>query len=462
MYRSIIFLTVFGFCNSAFGESESTWNSEINIEWRYFDDIGEFGQERRAFSVSAKTEYFTDWNNGNDTFILTPFVRVDEIDDNRSHYDLREGYWGHVGNNWETKVGVTRVFWGRTEFLNLVDIVNQKDLVEGDTKEKLGQPLIGLSLDHGYSIIDFYALLGFRERTFPGEEGRLRTPIVVDSDNARYEGVSQDDINFAARWSLVVTDELEVAFSMFSGTNREPRFDFNYDLFEPMLIPVYSHIDQYGIELEYIYESWVGKLEYVEVDGDSESYTAAIIGGEYIFSGVFNTNLDVTFISEYLWDERGGDSLGFLERDLAIGARFTFNDVQSTSILIFGIIDFDSKETLYNFEASRRLGDNWRIELLATVVGERAKEQQGETLSEISAILFDNGVFPDNLDLSFALDIVRDIIDQKGISFLFNEFNTYDEFVNTIQQLQEISDSDMKLSILESDDYIQFEIKYFF
>jgi len=72
---------------------------------------------------------------------------VDEHDDNRTHGDIRELSWIHVGSNWETRVGVRKVFWGVTEGRHLVDIINQTDAVDQvDGEEKLGQPMINLSV----------------------------------------------------------------------------------------------------------------------------------------------------------------------------------------------------------------------------------------------------------------------------------------------------------------------------
>lgn len=464
---TIAAVMVFIFCRPSYALFEplfenGTWSAEMNGEWRYFNDPGEFGQSKSALSFSTQAEYFTDWNDGEDSFTFTPFLRLDQVDDQRTHLDLREAYWGHVGENWETKVGFTRVFWGRTEFLNLVDVINQKDFVEGDTSEKLGQPLFQLSLVHDVGILDFYALVGFRERTFQGEDGRLRAPIEIDTDNARYEGVAKNNIDLAVRWSQPVGDNLEIAVSIFSGTNRDPRFDFNYDLFDPKLIPVYTRMDQFGLEMEYIYEGWVAKLEAIAVETPDESYTAAVGGVEYTFDTVFDTDLDVTLITEYLWDERGSDSTGFFEHDVGAGVRITFNDEQSTEILVGGIFDFDTNEALYNLEASRRIGDSWRVEILAMVVAERGDQELGQSVTEIAKALSDSGFTADAISTQFAIDLISDIVDEKGLLFLFTEINTYGEFVETLQQVQRLSDTDRKLSILESDDYYQIEVKYYY
>ncbi len=63
-----------------------------------------------------------------------------------THWDIRELSWIHVGNGWESRVGIRKVFWGVTEGRHLVDIINQTDQVDQvDGEEKLGQPMINLS-----------------------------------------------------------------------------------------------------------------------------------------------------------------------------------------------------------------------------------------------------------------------------------------------------------------------------
>ena len=67
----------------------------------------------------------------------------------------------------EIKFGISKEFWGVTETSHRVDIINQTDFTEGfDGEEKLGQPMIKVSLEKQWGLLDFYALLGFRERNF--------------------------------------------------------------------------------------------------------------------------------------------------------------------------------------------------------------------------------------------------------------------------------------------------------
>ena len=74
---------------------------------------------------------------------IIPYLRYDETDDERSLADLREAYWAKEGEAFELLIGVNTVFWGVTESVHLVDIVNQTDAVADiDGEDKLGQPMI--------------------------------------------------------------------------------------------------------------------------------------------------------------------------------------------------------------------------------------------------------------------------------------------------------------------------------
>ena len=115
-----------------------------------------------------------------DQFSLVPFLRIDSVDDERTHFDLREAYWRHTWDAWELLVGADIVFWGVTESRHLVNIINQTDGVEDiDEEDKLGQPMIMLSSQRDWGQWDFFLMPYFRERTFPGRKGRLRPPLPV-------------------------------------------------------------------------------------------------------------------------------------------------------------------------------------------------------------------------------------------------------------------------------------------
>ncbi len=92
-------------------------------------------------------------------------------------------------------------------------------------------------------------------------------------------------------------------------------------------------------------------------------------------------------IAEYLYDGRDDDvtSIPFssspFQNDLVIGARLTLNDAQSTEILASLIEDLDGQGTTYNVEASRRLGDSFKLSIEARGV---SGVEPGSTLASFN------------------------------------------------------------------------------
>ena len=293
-------------------------------------------------------------------------ARLDSSDDRRQHFDLRELNWLHAAPAWDLLVGIGKVFWGVAEARNLVDVINQTDQVEDlDGDDKLGQPMLRLALIQDWGTLSFFALPYFRERTFRGEKGRLRAGLVIDTDNPQFESSLEEwHPDFAARWAHSVGD-WDVALGYFRGTSREPRFalDFRADG-QPGLTPVYDQIDQTGLDLQWTVEAWLWKLEAISRWGHGEHFSAVVAGFEYSFFSLFGTVLDLGVVAEYLYDGRSAMAPATpFENDLFVGARLSFNDVGSTSILAGVIVDDQSGAMLVTVEASRRLGDRWTVEV---------------------------------------------------------------------------------------------------
>lgn len=340
----------------------SEWVNEASFEDRHFLQAGADGQKKNQPSMRLQTEYSTDWNDGADLFVFDAMVRIDQQDNERTHADIRELAWLHVADNWELRTGIRKVFWGVTESQHLVDIINQTDQVESfDGEEKLGQPMVNLSLLRDWGTIDLFWLVGFRERTFAGEDGRLRPYGVVDMDHPIYESSAKEKrSDFAARLKAYLGD-WEVGLSHFSGTSRAP-------VIVEQGRPFYPLIDQTGLELQYIYDAWIWKLEAISNSGmPIGRYTALTGGFEYTFVGIMQTAIDMGLVVEGLFNDRKSVPNFVLEHDVLVGTRFTFNDEQSTDALIGIIKDVENSDITLSVEASRRLGDSWRLELEARI-----------------------------------------------------------------------------------------------
>ena len=88
------------------------------------------------------------------------------------------------------------------EATHLVDIINQTDhVVNLDVEDKLGQPMLNLSLIRDGGVVDLLVLPGFRERTFPTMASRPRFAIPVDNDVVYESGAGDLHTDLATRWS---------------------------------------------------------------------------------------------------------------------------------------------------------------------------------------------------------------------------------------------------------------------
>ena len=94
-----------------------------------------------------------------------------------------------------------------------------------------------------------------------------------------------------------------------------------------------------------------------------EKYGAFVTGFEYTFSNIKSSGLDIGFLSEYHFDSRNNLPIRGFNNDLFIGSRLRFNDMQNTNLLLGGIIDLKNKGQIWGVEASRRMGDSWKLQL---------------------------------------------------------------------------------------------------
>lgn len=291
------------------------------------------------------------------------FYRYDQHDEERRHADIRELAWLRVFDHWELTVGISKVFWGVTESQHLVDIINQTDQVENiDGEDKLGQPMIRFSTVQNWGIVDAFILPGFRERTFAGVEGRPRPGLIIDGDAASYESADKDNhIDYALRW-FNSFDDIELGLSYFSGTGREPE---SFQLINNVLSPHYVLIEQAGIDLLAIIEDWTWKLEFITRKSSTQKYSAITGGFEYTLYGIADSQADLGIVIEYLYDDRDQLASTPFQNDLTTALRFALNDTQSTEILLGIISDLDDSIMASFIEASRRLGDDFKLTLEA-------------------------------------------------------------------------------------------------
>ena len=336
------------------------------------------GQENHSGSVAILSELYQELGPTSAMTIM-PFARLDSGDPNRIHFDLREFFFLLHGEWWEVRAGIDKVFWGVTETVHLVDIVNQTDMLESfDGEEKFGQPMLKLSLAGDAKGIDLFILPLFRERNFAGEGGRLRSEMLVEGDEAAYESVNREkSVDFAARYSYT-SGGFDLGISYFKGTGREPslRLKLN-DLGFPEidakgnihLFPYYEQITQAGVDMLLAVDAWLLKLESIyrtgqsDRDGVKNDYASSALGIEYTVYGVAGSGADVGILGEWVYDDRGDSAVSAFNNDLMAGLRFSLNDVSGSTALLGYIHDYKNSSSFLTLEGSRRLNDHLKLEL---------------------------------------------------------------------------------------------------
>lgn len=338
---------------------------EIGIEGRYFpNDPAVAGQASGDYSIVGEAEFTHDFESGNGRAVIAPFVRWDSEDDERTHFDLREAYLNWYLGSWEVLAGVSKVFWGATESAHLVDIINQTDQVESiDGEDKLGQPMVRVSWYSAIGTFEAFVLPLFRERTLPGQRGRLRfdfSPLALDLDNAAYEDDDEDKhVDYALRYSNSFAG-FDVGLSHFEGTSRDPRLVPNAG--PTAVIPFYEQITQTSLDVTGQLGGWLIKAEGYRREDMQETYSAYAAGFEYTLIGIFGTAADLGLLGEYMNDSRETQRTLYQD-DIFVGGRLAMNDTQSTEVL-FGVIDDqENEEQLVLIEASRRLGSSGQLSL---------------------------------------------------------------------------------------------------
>jgi hypothetical protein len=369
-YTLVTFISVsalFTLSYVAKARADIDYSGTAAFEQRYFLQDPLYPQQSRDnASVYFAPELFGSSEEGNDTVLFRGFYRFDQRDQERSHGDVRELIWSHIGDDWEVKTGIGKVFWGQTESLHLVDIINQTDSVEAiDGEDKLGQPMVALSLYKDWGNFTVFALPYFRERTFAGIEGRLRGPVAVDTDNPLYESEDKEkNMDWAARWQHTLGD-WEVGLSYFDGTSRDPEFIATLNAENELVLrPYYSQIQQIGLDVLAIVDAWIIKFEAIQRSGNTQDYWAMVGGFEYTSVGVLDSIYDIGWLMEYQYDDRKELATTSAQNDLLFGARWVFNDIDGTEIL-FGLVqDLDYSKVRSGFiEASSRINDHWKWRL---------------------------------------------------------------------------------------------------
>lgn len=338
----------------------------LSAEGRYFFHESVF-EEQRSYNLSLATslDYYHDFENNNQRVVFSGYSRIDDDNSERDHSDIRELYWWRNFDTFEMYAGIRKVFWGVTESVHLVNILNQTDVLENfDGEDKLGQAMLELVTAREWGTLSMYILPHFRERQYPDVHFRLRPNLPIANEAIYQSDKKEKHIDLALRYAHY-TGIWDIGISHFSGTDRKPNFGLRFDNQSNLiaLIPTYVQIEQSGVDIQATVENCLIKLEVISrYEKNWGRNTAAAGGVEYTFFSVSDSSADLGILAEYQFDDRRGGRSSIAQNDFAIGARWAFNDIDGSELLLLASQDLDQGNRFYSLELGRRFNEKWKIE----------------------------------------------------------------------------------------------------
>ena len=467
---TFICLTLLSLNLWAVGQGE--WVSEVIWDFTYYPEDNGRADFNNNSILTYKAEYYEDWNDGDDSFVFVPLVRVDQSDATLQPIEIVEASWIHVEDTWEVRTGIRQVAWGVAMMNNPVDVINQSNFNSGlMNPTNFGQPMINLSMVQDWGILDLYALFGFKQQTFPGPDSRLAIPIESDPETSQFPTESRiiEGVDYALRWQHS-WESFEWALSYFNGRSRQADADFNYDLTDPQIISTYHMVQQVGYELLYIVGGWSFKLELAVVEGQYERsqalgvYTSAVVGVEHSFSGIFGSDIDLIWFAEYYHDEREKTYTAFFEHDVLLAGAFSLNDEFDTRIILGGFWDVRDDEGMAFVQAGRRLSDSWKVNLVGAYMAAEKKEADNDydgnnTEQDFIDDLTENFSGSGESNLELLLDSFAQLVILNG-----GDLDRVQQDLDDLLVLTEFASSnpDNKLGMLEHESNIGFQLIHYF
>lgn len=450
----------------------------VNGEYRFYPDTGEFVEDQEYPSAAIELGYTQDIGE-QDQFIATLFARGDAVDDERNYLDAREFMWLHHGENFQTRLGVAQVSWGVNEIMKITDLINQKDRAELPFQRKLGQPMAALSFYWGEQLFDLYAMYDVRPAWYPGEEGRLRYPILVDPDNQLYDRGETGRTDFAIRWKTRLGD-MDLSFSHFYGVTRDPYFIFNFDFANPLLTPMYEKVNQTSIDLVYPWHDVLLKLEATYQTGSIEQFESVAGGFEYTQGTIFGSDMDLTWYVEAIWDSRDLVYGTLYDHDVGVSARLALNDARDSNLVLGVVADYEYDEAFGFLFWTNTFGSRWTLNVTGQYfMANEPRLDPRDYASELQAFTDEISAGTTPLPEEVVEDVLalfeETTISKAQFDRLVDELNIMrqdpEQYVNnanpdtipqTLFDLLRITDNTQKMNLIERDAYIQVDVFYHF
>lgn len=266
-------------------------------------------------------------------------------------------------DSYQIDIGYDLVYWGVTEGINVINLVNQRDQIRDYfLKQGLGQLMVSASYFGDYITVDTYILPKFEELNFGGTQRPWGLGLPVDDSQTTYES-SQGEYHtdYAARLSGMM-DNLEYGLTYFNGTYRKPLY--RIDESAQYLVPHYIQGSVVGLDAQYIMGSNIYKLELGYFKPNSfESYVSTAFGVERTLDSSLFGDGDSTVYIEYYYDSRQNDNTVTFQNDLFLSYKYSTYNAFEVETMIGSIVDTQYGGVIGTFEVAGKITNEIKASL---------------------------------------------------------------------------------------------------
>lgn len=284
--------------------------------------------------------------------------------------EYKEGYFdptiakvSWLEDSYQIDIGYDLLYWGVTEGINVINIVNQRDQIRDYfLKQGLGQSMVAVSYFGDNVTLDAYILPKFEELNFGGTQRPWGLGLPVDDSQSTYESSQgKYHTDYAARLSGRI-DDLEYGLIYFDGTYRKPLY--NVEDSGKYLIPYYIQGSTVGLDAQYIIGSNIYKLELGYFNPDSfKDYISTTFGVERTLDSSLIGDGDSTVYIEYYYDSRQDDNMVAFQNDLFLACKYRTYNYYDVETIIGSIVDTQYGSVIGTFEMSGKITSDVKVSL---------------------------------------------------------------------------------------------------
>lgn len=366
----------------AHGKTRS--RGEIDLSGRAFWPDDDDRTEDFGAAVAARLELQAK-QKGGFRQQLRVFGRAGGIDPDRSIATVEEAWVGWKKSRLELQLGAQMLNWTATEAFHPADIMNSRNLDSDiENAEKLGEPMVSFRVRFLEGGVTAYFMPTRIAPRFPGPSSRLsltQGQSIGDALWAGRDGEIGDDL-FAPQWAARLDQTFgsaDLALHYVEHNDRsQPAIAVQAS--DMQVRPVFPTVRRAGLTYTQAIGEWLVKVEadhrmFFDVDGSADyiivappavDHTSVALGLEwgwgYDDGGEGTVLLEGQAAIAPDASEAEFQALGPFQRDVLLGYRHAFNDVDGTELLAGVIADTERfPEVLVNFVYSQRLSDVWGI-----------------------------------------------------------------------------------------------------